>query len=100
MNRQWKINTIGVMHYWITSDLSAEHKLDREFAAESLLGAVNAFTGPPFPVPSDHCTSCPTRACRPDDLVRPADPGFASKLLNRQAAAKARHADRKAGGYA
>jgi hypothetical protein len=70
VNHNWKVNTIGVMHYWITSELSAEHRLDREFAAESLLGAVNAFTGPPFPVPGDHCTSCPTRACRPDDLVR------------------------------
>jgi hypothetical protein len=51
-------------------------------------------------VPGDHCMSCPTRACRPDDLVRPANPGFASKLLHRQAAAKVRHGERKAAGDA
>src|ERR1035438_3492350 len=51
VNRRWKVNTIAVMNYWVSSDLSAEHKLDREFASEVLLGAVNVFIGPPFPVP-------------------------------------------------
>jgi hypothetical protein len=93
VNRDWKVNTVGVMHYWITSDLSAEHKLDRVFAAEALRGAVNVFTGPPFPVPGDHCMSCPTRACRPDDLVRTGNAGIALKLLRRQAAGKVQHAE-------
>jgi hypothetical protein len=70
-NHHWKVNSVGVMHYWISSDLSAEHKLDREFAREVLRGAVNVFSGPAFPVPGDHCKLCPTPACRPDDLVRP-----------------------------
>jgi len=100
MNHDWKVNTIAVMHYWLTSDLSAEHKADREFAVEVLRGAVNVFIGPPFPVPGDHCMLCPTRACRPDDLVRPANPGFAVKLLRHKAAATVRLAAPKADGDA
>lgn len=65
-NRQWGIQSIGVMHYWVTRELSAEHKPDRAFATDVLLGAVSAFTGHPFPVPGEHCLSCPTLACRPD----------------------------------
>jgi len=65
-NRQWGIQTIGVMHYWVTREQSAEHKPDRAFATDVLLGAVSAFTGHPFPVPGEHCLSCPTLACRPD----------------------------------
>ena len=99
-NRHWKVNSIGVMHYWVSSDLSAEHKVDREFAAEVLRGAVNVFTGPAFPAPGDHCLLCPTRACRPDDLVRPANPGFAVKLLRHKAAATVRLAAPKADGNA
>jgi hypothetical protein len=98
-NHHWKVNSVGVMHYWVSSDLSAEHKLDREFAREVLRGAVNVYTGPAFPVPGDHCKLCPTRACRPDDLVRP-NPGFALNLLRHQAAVTVRLAARKEGGDA
>ncbi|MGD0778318.1 MAG: hypothetical protein ABSC05_36515 [Candidatus Solibacter sp.] len=70
-NRDWGIQSIGVMHYWVSRDLSAEHTTDFGFAADVLHGAAGVVTGRPFPIPGDHCRSCPTRACRPDDLVRP-----------------------------
>jgi len=72
-NRHWGIESIGVMHYWVSRDLLAEHTTEREFATDVLLGAVGVVTGAPFPVPGNHCRLCPTRACRPDDLVRPSD---------------------------
>src|SRR4051794_30554883 len=31
-NRHWGIESIAVMHYWVSRDLSAEHRPDREFA--------------------------------------------------------------------
>ena len=64
--RHGGIASIGVMHYWVTRDLSAEHKPDRAFASDVLLGAVGTFMGHPFPVPGEHCLSCPNLACRPD----------------------------------
>ena len=70
-NRAWGIQSIGVMHYWVSRDLSAEHQTDFGFAADVLHGAVGVVTGRPFPLPGDHCLSCPSRACRPDDMVRP-----------------------------
>jgi len=72
-NRYWRVESIGVMHYWVSRDLSAEHITDREFATDVLLGAVGVVTGAPFPVPGEQCRLCPTRACRPDDLVGPSD---------------------------
>ncbi|HXB68731.1 MAG TPA: hypothetical protein VNY05_10830 [Candidatus Acidoferrales bacterium] len=79
-NRHWGIQDVGVMHFWVTRDLSAEHKADYASAMNVLLGAAGVVTGYPFPVPGDHCLSCPTSACRPDDLVRPPDTCFASNL--------------------
>lgn len=70
-NRHWAIQSIGVLNYWVSQDLSAEHTPDYVFTRDVLLGAAGVVTGNPFPVPGDHCLSCPTRACRPDDLVRP-----------------------------
>ena len=70
-NRNWGIESVGVMHYWLTGDLSAEHRPDLNFATDVVLGASSAITGSPFPQPGKHCLSCPTRACRPDDLACP-----------------------------
>jgi hypothetical protein len=70
-NRHWGIESIGVMHYWVERDLAAEHKIGLSFASDVLLGAVSSFTGNPFPLPGEHCLACPTRACRPDDLICP-----------------------------
>jgi hypothetical protein len=69
-NRHWGIDSVSVMHYWIARDLSAEHRPERDFAEDVLRGAVSVVTGQPFPLPGDHCRSCPTRACRPDDPVQ------------------------------
>jgi hypothetical protein len=69
-NRHWAIETIGVMHYWVARDFHLEHKIDRNFSSDVLLGAVGVITGNPFPLPGEHCSSCPTRACRPDELIR------------------------------
>lgn len=66
VKRHWGVESIGVLHYWVTRDLSAEHKPDRGFATDVLLGAVSVVRGTPFPVPGEHCKSCPHRACRPD----------------------------------
>jgi hypothetical protein len=68
-NPDWGVQSIGVMHYWVSRNFSAEHKPDRQFCIDVLHGAVGAVTGPAFPVPGDHCLTCPTRACRPDDLI-------------------------------
>ena len=68
-NRHWGIQSVGIMHYWVTRDLSAEHKLDRACAEEVLIGAASVVAGHPFPMPGDHCLYCPTRGCRPDDPV-------------------------------
>ena len=68
-NRCWGIQSIGVMHHWVNRDLFAEHNADFGFATDVLLGAAGVVTGHPFPVPGDHCLSCPTRACRPDALT-------------------------------
>jgi len=65
-NRGWGIESFGVLNYWVTRDLSAEHKPERAFATDVLLGAVGVVRGSPFPVPGEHCLSCPNRACRPD----------------------------------
>lgn len=65
-NRHWGIQSIGVMHYWVTRDLAAEHKTEAAFATDVLCGAAGAFTGNPFPVPGEHCLSCSTLACRPE----------------------------------
>jgi len=70
-NRHWGIESIGVMHYWLTGDLSAEHRSDFAFATDVVRGAVGVISGFPFPLPGDHCLACPTRACRPDELVSP-----------------------------
>jgi len=64
-NQHWGIESIGVLHYRVSRDLSAEHKTDRGFATDVLLGAVSVVRGTPFPVPGEHCKSCPHRACRP-----------------------------------
>jgi hypothetical protein len=69
-NRHWAIESIGVMHHWVARDFSLEHKINYSFSRDVLLGAVSVITGNPFPLPGDHCSSCPTRACRPDELVR------------------------------
>lgn len=72
-NRHWGVQSIGVMHFWASRDLSAEHTSDRDFATDVLHGAVGVVTGNPFSIPGDHCRFCPTRACRPDDVARPRD---------------------------
>jgi len=61
----WGIESLGVLHYWISPDLSAEHTPDREAATQVMLGAAGVLSGHPFPVPGAHCLSCPTRACHP-----------------------------------
>jgi hypothetical protein len=48
-NRHWAIQSIGVMHYWVSRDLSAEHTADYVFASDVLLGAAGVVTGHPFP---------------------------------------------------
>src|ERR1700678_72027 len=68
-NHHWAIKSIGVMHYWVARDLAPEPNPDRNFSTDVLLGAVSVATGNPFPLPGDHCLACPTRACRPDELV-------------------------------
>ncbi|MEO8372992.1 MAG: hypothetical protein ABI806_27650 [Candidatus Solibacter sp.] len=69
-NRGWGVQSIGVMNYWVTRDLSAEHKANRQFSTNVLLGAVAVGTGYRYPIPGDHCLSCPTRSCRPDEALR------------------------------
>jgi hypothetical protein len=66
-NRHWAVQSIGVLHYWVGRDLSAEHTADYGFTREVLLGAADVVRGYPFPLPGDHCLSCPTRGCRPDE---------------------------------
>jgi hypothetical protein len=87
------IQSIGVMHYWVSRDLSAEHEPDREFATNVLLGAAGGVTGNPFPLPGDHCLSCPTRACRPDDLARPANTQHSVETAGVPAFKSTRHDD-------
>jgi hypothetical protein len=67
-NHHWGIESIGVMHYWVNRDLSAEHQPQRAFATKVLLGAASVIQAYPFPVPGEHCKSCPNRACRPDSI--------------------------------
>ena len=59
-NRQWGIESIGVMHYWVTRDLSAEHKPDRGFATDVLLGAVSVVRGIHSPCPGSIASHVPT----------------------------------------
>jgi hypothetical protein len=61
------------MRYWVAQDLSAEHQSDLGFAMDLVRGAVSVITRNPFPLPGDHCLACPTRACRPDEMMRPAN---------------------------
>ena len=70
-NVGWAVKTVSVLHYWIAQDLQLEHRPDRPEAADVLEGAASVITGNPFPIPGPHCRTCPTRACRPDALVRP-----------------------------
>jgi hypothetical protein len=39
------------MHYWVSRDLSAEHRAEYGFSREVLLGAAGVVTGYRFPVP-------------------------------------------------
>jgi hypothetical protein len=66
-NADWDLDSIGVMHYWLSGDHSAEHRPGRSFANDVVLGAVGVITGNPYPIPGKHCLDCPSRACRPDE---------------------------------
>jgi hypothetical protein len=62
----WGIDSISVLHYWVSQDLIAEHKPDQRFAADLLHGAAGVVMGHPFPILGEHCGPCPTHACRRD----------------------------------
>jgi len=63
-DRGWRVDRIGVLHYWIAQKLSALHQPDPEFAANVLRGAVGTISQPPYPRTGEHCLVCPTRNCR------------------------------------
>ena len=60
----WAVDSISVLHYWVSQNLTVEHQSDQRFATNALLGAAGVVMGQPFPILGDHCGSCPTHACR------------------------------------
>ena len=61
--QEWRVDRVGVMHYWVTQNLAAEHKPDPEFAAQVLHGAVATISRPTYPIVGEHCLACPARHC-------------------------------------
>ena len=68
--KDWGVNRIAVMHYWVNQYLAAEHQPDPTFAENALVGAAGVISGPPFPIPGKHCQSCPTRGCSTKPKLR------------------------------
>ncbi len=62
LSREWQVNSIGILHYWVSSDFAAEHRPNAQLARKILLGATAALRSP-FPVPGKRCGSCPSRFC-------------------------------------
>lgn len=42
ISSEWRIKTIGILHYWVTTDTSLEHRPDPEVAKQVLVDAVAA----------------------------------------------------------
>jgi len=61
--QHWGIQSVGILHYWVTQNLAALHEPEQGLARKVVTGAAGVLSGPPFPIPGDHCLSCPTRAC-------------------------------------
>jgi hypothetical protein len=65
--RDWGVDSVGVMSYWVAQDFAAEHQPDRDFALMVVLGAARFISELPFPILGPHCRSCSTRNCLPQD---------------------------------
>jgi hypothetical protein len=47
----WGVTSYGVMHYWVTRNLAAEHQPDSRFAANVIGGVAAVVRGLPYPLP-------------------------------------------------
>lgn len=61
--REWRINRMVVMHYWINQDLAAEYQPNPDFAGQVLRGVAGMISLPRYPRTGEHCLTCPKRNC-------------------------------------
>ncbi len=59
-------DSIGVLHWWVSSYIATEHQPDRTFAENVMRGVAANVLAPGFPNPGTHCRACSTRGCRLD----------------------------------